>query len=163
MLLGSWIRDETRTRLLNKAWQKPPPPNPPPSLGEEWNHRTCERNITTCLFHWPRNILMTQWTRIGAEAYSTSVGRRLHSLLIAGWGQECGAGFHAQLQLLTFIVERKLFHSRSRRLGCQWWGPGGRGGGWQPPWRLSRRRWNLFWSCFQIKMRFSFSSPRQEW
>lgn len=137
MLLGSWIRDETRTGLLNKAWQKPPPTNPPPSLGEGWNHRTCERNITTCLFHWPRNILMTQWTRIGAEAYSTSVGRRRR-----------GAAFHAQLQLLTFILERKLFRSRSRRLGWEWWGPGGGlgvGGGHPPIWILSRRRWNLFW------------------
>lgn len=39
---------------------------------------------TTCLFHWPRNILLTQWTRIQREAYSISVRKHLCLVLILG-------------------------------------------------------------------------------
>lgn len=81
---------------------------------------------------------MTQWTRIGAE------------------------GFHAQLQLLTFILERKLSRSRSRRAGCQWWGTGGVTAALNTQQKAVKFILDA-WSCFQIKMRFSFSSPHPEW
>lgn len=54
---------------------------------------------TTCLFHWPRNILLTQWTRIQREAYSISVRKHLCLVLILG---NVGQVLPTLMQLLTF-------------------------------------------------------------
>ena len=57
---------------------------------------------TTCLFRWPRNPLLTQWTQIQSEAYSISVGK---DLWFGVHSRECGAGVSAQLQLLRLWKE----------------------------------------------------------